>query len=64
MKFGVGNALRADHIKKQIWKPELKISKTEKYTLSNRNSKPATSNETFENIFKAEFDREADIFME
>ena len=64
LKSGVGNALQADHIKSQIRKPELKISETEKYRLSNKNQKPATSNETFENIFKAEVEREAEVLME
>ena len=63
LKYGVGNALRADHIKKQIRKPESKISKTEKYRLDNRNPKPAKPNETFENIFKAEVEREAEILL-
>ena len=56
--------MRADNIKNQIRKPELKISETEKYRLSNKNPKPATSNETFENIFKAEVERESEILME
>ena len=56
--------MRADNIKNQIRKPELKISETEKYRLSNKNPKPATSNETFENIFKAEVERESEILMD
>ena len=64
LKSGAANALGADHLKNQIRKPELNISETEKYKLSNRNWKPATSNETFENIFKAEVEREAEILME
>ena len=58
------NALRADHINNQIRKPELNISEAEEYKLSNRNPKPTTSNKTFENIFKAEIEREAEILME
>ena len=58
------NALRADHINNQIRKPELNISEAEEYKLSNRNPKPTTSNKTFENIFKAEVEREAEILME
>ena len=53
--------MRAEHIKNQIRKPELKISETEKYRLSNTNPKPATSNE---NISKAVVEREAEILME
>ena len=64
LKSGVGNTLRADHVKSQIRKPELKISETEKYKLSNKNQKAATSNETFENIFKAEIEREAEVLVE
>ena len=56
--------MKADHIKNQIRKPELNISKTEKYRLSKRNLKSATSNKTFENIFKAEVEREPEILME
>ena len=63
LKSGVGNALRAYHINSQIRKPELSISETKKYRSTNKNPKPATSNKNFENIFKAEVEREAEVLM-
>ena len=64
LKSGVGNALTTDHIKSQIRKPELNISETKKYRLTNKNPKPATLNKTFENTFKAEVEIEAEVLME
>ena len=64
LKSGVGNVFREDHVNSEIRKRELNISETKKYRLSNKNPKPATSNKTFENIFKAEVEREAEVLME
>ena len=60
----VDNTLRANHKNSQIWKRKLNNSETDKYRLSNKNPKPATSNETFENIFKVETEIETDVLME
>ena len=65
MKPDVDNPLKANHINSQIRKPELNISEIDKYRLSKKieNLLWNELKETFENIFKSEVEREAEVLM-